>query len=160
MQWLEACERFSSREYITTHGPYPIESVFRLRVSNPTTTAVTQRVIANRGHQTFTSFPGVTFDTGSEEGKTISGTPNGAGVAWLLIQRKQELGHGTIKDVTVFWAEYEGMSRGDCPRLLFRIESTGAHEEPSSEDESELGILTSVLLQKLPPTLSQQATLP
>jgi len=65
----------------------------------------------------------------SEEGKAILGTPNGAGVAWLLIQRKQELGHRTIKDVTVFWAEYEENNPGDCPSLLFRIEEIGAHGE-------------------------------
>ncbi|KAH3998737.1 hypothetical protein HBI38_094300 [Parastagonospora nodorum] len=115
MQWLEACDQTASE-------PDSIRYVFRLRVMNPTTTAVVQRVMANRGHGTFTSYPGETFDIDSEEGKAILGTPNGVGVAWLLIQRKRELGHETIKDVTVFWAEYEGKSPGDYPSLLFRID--------------------------------------
>jgi hypothetical protein len=99
----------------------------RLRMLNPITWAAAQRAVASRGHQTIACYPGETFDMDSEQGKAILGTPNGAGVAWLLIQRKRELGHATVKDVTVFCAHYEGMSAGDCPSLLLRIAETDAH---------------------------------
>jgi hypothetical protein len=43
-------------------------------------------------------------------------------MAWLLMQRKQELLNWTITIVTVFWAEYEVESRGKHPSLLRRID--------------------------------------
>jgi len=56
----------------------------------------------------------------SEEGKAILGTPNGAGTAWLLIQRGRELRHRKIEKVTVFYAENEDdMYR--WPSLLFWV---------------------------------------
>src|SRR5579871_1874365 len=38
----------------------------------------------------------IDLDANSNEGKAIIGTPNGLGVAWLLIQHKQDLGEKRI----------------------------------------------------------------
>lgn len=38
-------------------------------------------------------WPGVVFDMTEEKAQALLGTPNGSGVGWLLVQRKQELGH-------------------------------------------------------------------
>jgi len=38
----------------------------------------------------------------SGQGQAILGTPNGLGVAWLLLERKQKLGKKMVKTVKVF----------------------------------------------------------
>jgi hypothetical protein len=72
------------------------------------------------GRSGYDAWPGVTFDIESEEGKAILGTPNGAGTAWLLIQRKRELGRRRIEKVTVFHAGMKEDMFG-WPSLLFWI---------------------------------------
>lgn len=71
-------------------------------------------------NRTYDVWPGMTFDIAGEEGMAILGTPNGAGTAWLLIQRKRELGHRRIKKVTIFYAEDEA-DIWMWPSLLFWV---------------------------------------
>jgi hypothetical protein len=47
-------------------------------------------------------WPGITLEADSAESKALLGTPNGHGVAWLLIQHKRQLGHMAVGKITVF----------------------------------------------------------
>ncbi|KAH6858863.1 hypothetical protein BKA58DRAFT_444049 [Alternaria rosae] len=57
---------------------------------------------------------GTTYSAGSVEFNALLGSPNGAGVAYLLIQHKKGLGHKTVDKVTVFKKKWDTM-------LLFHI---------------------------------------
>lgn len=69
-------------------------------------------------------WPGVVFDMAEEEAAALLGTPNGNGVGWLLIQRKQELGHKVIATVSIFFSElvYGDGDIEEQPNLLFYIQ--------------------------------------
>lgn len=47
-------------------------------------------------------WPGKSFDMGTPQGRAILSTPNGVGVAWFLINNKEELGVKVPTKVTVF----------------------------------------------------------
>ncbi|KAL4869553.1 hypothetical protein BDV12DRAFT_196179 [Aspergillus spectabilis] len=47
-------------------------------------------------------WPGKDFDMSTTEGKALLGSPNGSGVAYFLINHKQDLGVKVVKKVTVF----------------------------------------------------------
>ncbi|KAJ8109708.1 hypothetical protein OPT61_g7266 [Boeremia exigua] len=66
-------------------------------------------------------WPGLTFDTSSQEGQALLGTPNGSGVVWLLKQH-DELASKTIARVTV-WCDTTKKSL--TPSLVFWIEDGG-----------------------------------
>lgn len=59
-------------------------------------------------------WPGICYDATSLEGQALLGSPNGSGVAYMLIQHKQELGHKTIEKITVF-------RQGNELMLLFHV---------------------------------------
>jgi hypothetical protein len=66
-------------------------------------------------------WPGIDFGMDSELLQALLGTSNGHGVAWLLIQHKNEklLGHKTVDKVTLFFTR--NAERGSQPSLLFHI---------------------------------------
>ncbi|KAK3078934.1 hypothetical protein LTS18_006252, partial [Coniosporium uncinatum] len=60
----------------------------------------------------------------SEEGKALLGTPNGRGVAWLLVQHRRQLGRKTVAGVRV-WVDgtcVEEMDMELCrPNMVFYV---------------------------------------
>jgi hypothetical protein len=81
---------------------------------------VLNKILKIHGYSTYDLWPGVIFDIESEEGRAILGTPNGSGVAWMLIQHSKALGERAIEKVTIFHAP----KKGDLfrwPSLLFWI---------------------------------------
>ncbi|KAH7410129.1 hypothetical protein DE146DRAFT_751841 [Phaeosphaeria sp. MPI-PUGE-AT-0046c] len=50
-------------------------------------------------------WPGITFDTSSEAGVAILGSPNGATVGFFLAQHKQQLGNKYVPRITAFMSE-------------------------------------------------------
>jgi hypothetical protein len=69
-------------------------------------------------------WPGVVFDMTEEKAQVLLGTPNGSGVGWLLVQRKQELGHKVVVKVSMFFSElfHEDGDIEEQPNLLFYIQ--------------------------------------
>lgn len=67
------------------------------------------------------------FSMNTDEGKALLGTPNGKGVAWLLINHKAQLGMKQIKEVKVWkaWKEEESS------------EASSEASDDASDDESE-----------------------
>jgi hypothetical protein len=86
-------------------SPPPIKYIFRLRILHPATRSLLDRIVNVHNDGNYSIWPGIAFDIASERGKAILGTVHGAGVAWMLIQRKSEFGGRQIGSVTVFWAE-------------------------------------------------------
>lgn len=65
----------------------------------------------------------VTFEMTSDQGKALLGTPNGGGVAWILINHKAQLGIKTISSVTIWKtteiAQLENGETGPGYEMLF-----------------------------------------
>ncbi|KAJ5403995.1 hypothetical protein N7509_003866 [Penicillium cosmopolitanum] len=72
---------------------------FRLHVINTQSKAIAAQAF---GGEPVPRWPGRSFDLSTDEGLAILGTPNGAGVAWFLINHKPELGVRAPNKVTVF----------------------------------------------------------
>lgn len=96
----------------------------RFVMRTPCENSITQKVIKNamnRTKQELGKWPGVTFGMDSEEGKAILGSPNGWGVAFMLIQHKRQLGNKVVEKVTVF--QDEGRKQPRPPSVLFYIKN-------------------------------------
>jgi hypothetical protein len=93
--------------------------VLRAHITNPDTLAIMRHVLSESAEDSFVPppherkrlrwtaqderprWPGVVLDIKKDKARSLLGTPNGSGVAWLLIQRKRELGHKIVNRVTV-----------------------------------------------------------
>jgi len=101
--------------------------VIRLHISNADTLAVIDRILADYREEHRYWVPdaaGLSWDVETEEAKALLGTPNGSGVAWMLVQRKGELGGKVVENVTLFWDHggFGDLGDGrDWPSLLVRI---------------------------------------
>jgi hypothetical protein len=88
-------------------GPHKLRYVLCANIVNVYTLAVIEAILDARRllRETYPVWPGITIDMDSEEGKALLGTPNGSGVAWLLVQHKAEcqLGHKTVIKVSLFY---------------------------------------------------------
>lgn len=94
--------------------PAPLRYVFRSSIANHDTKDIIYG-ICNANGKRLMQWPGTTYSIYSKEGQALLGTPNGHGVAFLLIQHKRQLGHKVVDSVTVF---IEGVT---TPSLLFYI---------------------------------------
>jgi hypothetical protein len=92
--------------------------IMKTPCENPTTQLVIKKALKNTG-QTLSKWPGVTFSMDTKEGVAILGTPNGWGVAYLLVQHKKQLGNKVVDKVTVF--QDEGPKVPRPPSVLFYI---------------------------------------
>lgn len=94
VQWSLRAQKESNLKYVLQYD-----------VSNSYTIAVVKTINYKNGTNVL-DWPGTTYDAGSTEGQALIGTPNGSGIAYLLIQHKAGLGHKTIDAITVFdWDE-------------------------------------------------------
>jgi hypothetical protein len=59
-------------------------------------------------------WPGLSYEASSDEGQALLRSPNGLGVAMLLIQHKKQLGHKTVEKIMVF-------HKNNTLMMLFRI---------------------------------------
>jgi hypothetical protein len=74
-----------------------------------------------KGERWEPEWPGIEFETDSKQLQALLGTPNGHGVAWLLIQHKNKklLGHETVCKLTLFFTD--NAERSIQPSLLFHL---------------------------------------
>jgi hypothetical protein len=110
LQWKRYAPVVSDLQYVLRH-----------KVMNETTESVMQSINAANGSTTL-AWPGASYDATSFEGQALLGTPNGSGVAYMLIQHKCELGHKVVDKIIVFEEDRELM-------LLFQIFDVGAPSE-------------------------------
>ncbi|KAJ4377931.1 hypothetical protein N0V83_000761 [Neocucurbitaria cava] len=103
-----------------TIPPATLKYIVRLTIQNVPTYTILSKILMKHGLTQWDTWPGITFDIDSEEGRAILGTPNGSGTAWLLIQHKKQLGDRKIEKVTLFYAgNKEDIYR--WPSLLFWV---------------------------------------
>ena len=93
--------------------------VMRMSITNEKTKAVIQHIKQEAHPKASGSY---SFDVDHrDQVAAFLGTPNGAGVAWLLIQHKQQLGHKTVYKVTVDCREIWHRSKTIIPSLVFHL---------------------------------------
>ncbi|KAF2014225.1 hypothetical protein BU24DRAFT_409984 [Aaosphaeria arxii CBS 175.79] len=112
-------------------------------VTNPTTQQIIRRAIQDAppdvpgGDPTknkLKPWPGYYFDAYTRACKALLGSPNGSGVAWMLIQRKEELGRKTVTGCSVFVSEATLMFE---PSIVFYIGNAVAVTARSNSTNSE-----------------------
>lgn len=113
-----------------------------LGISNDETNALIATCLRNAGEE-LQAWPGVSFDTGTDEGHALLGSPNGAAFAYFLMQHKRELGMKTIQRITVFKAETEDDIALVDPYLVFHVADVkvgeGKEEDGTGRDDEERG---------------------
>jgi hypothetical protein len=92
-----------------------LKYVIRYEVANPDTLTTVEQAAGD----SFPQWPGLTFPMSDERALAILGTPNGAGIAYLLATHKEQLGHKTIESVNVWWREFHLSIEDDSFNLLF-----------------------------------------
>jgi hypothetical protein len=95
-----------------------LKYVFRHQVTNKDSIAVIKEVLERRAEQAKV-WPGLQISMTERDAWAILGSPNGHGVAWLLLQHKDQLGLKSVRAVTVYLCE------GQWFCLCFWIEDLG-----------------------------------
>ena len=114
---------------IVTVGNANLQFVFRLGITNGATLDVLQRIL--RKHGVVGREVVWTAREDKEAVAAILGTPNGSGVARLLLHHKRELGHKVVEEVRLVGWKGEGVGE---PSLVFRIGNVyGEGDEGSQE---------------------------
>ncbi|KAF1968726.1 hypothetical protein BU23DRAFT_258350 [Bimuria novae-zelandiae CBS 107.79] len=104
----------SARSDTCVSAPPDLRFIIRYSIQNPTTLAVIASILSARNIELLPAWPGLTFPLhaeigkGYEEGVALLGTPNGAGVAYLLAQHKAQLGAKEVRKVSLFYAKNAG----------------------------------------------------
>ena len=128
LQWTSVTDESSDLRY-----------VIRLNITNERTKAVighimTQPSLIDR----YPMFPGISWSLyEDEEVAALLGTPNGIGVAWLLIQHKAQLGHKIVKKVTLVYKDWLYLKEGKVPTLIFEFGNVVAAEKTKGEESAE-----------------------
>jgi hypothetical protein len=78
-----------------------LKYVFRHQVTNKDSIAVIKEVLERRAAQAKV-WPGLQISMTERDAWAILGSPNGHGVAWLLLQHKKELGLKSVRAVTIY----------------------------------------------------------
>lgn len=114
------------------HEPNNLKAVVRLCIENADTIAVVNQTLGIHTEclDCFLGKGCLTWDVDTAEARALLGTPNGAGVAWLLSQHQKELGHKVVERVTLFWKrcyEYGGVNHfKQHPSLVFHLKDVVA----------------------------------
>ncbi|USP72838.1 hypothetical protein yc1106_00112 [Curvularia clavata] len=130
LQWAEVTKGAAELRYVVRHG-----------ITNIRTMSVIRHLLAREGEPE-TRFgrmvwPNVLWKD-EEAIAALLGTPNGSGVARLLIHHKKLLGHKTVEEVMMFgFSEVSGFF-GE-PSLVFKIVDVVASEGNGTEVGIELG---------------------
>ncbi|CBX91010.1 hypothetical protein IAQ61_002476 [Plenodomus lingam] len=92
-----------------------LKCVMRYLITNKDTEAISQLINYQQGTE-LRRWPGRTYDVESQAGEALFGSANGIGVAYLLAQHKEQLGHKTVSRITMFRGEWEPLV------LLYHVE--------------------------------------
>jgi hypothetical protein len=107
--------------------------VARVMITNADTNTVLRTVLDNLrqkydlGDLFLPRWPGLTFTMETDEGKALLGTPNGSGIAWLLVQHRKYLSHKAVEKVQLWY------SITSAPNLLFHLKNV---EKPEGGDST------------------------
>ena len=82
------------------HDVQGLKYVIRYEIVNPSTVLIAERAA---GLWRRAGWPGLTFFMDDDRARAVLGTPNGAGVAYLLATHKEQLGDKTIESTQLWW---------------------------------------------------------
>jgi hypothetical protein len=105
-------------------------------ITNEKTKAVIEHIMRNTtSMERYPVFPGISWYTDqNEEAAALLGTPNGSGVAWLLIQHKAQLGHKIVDKVTLVYNDRSPPKvNTTIPSLIFELHDVVTAGELSGE---------------------------
>ncbi|KAF1835622.1 hypothetical protein BDW02DRAFT_279021 [Decorospora gaudefroyi] len=110
-------------------NPMPcLRAVVRDQIINRTTALVIDYILSSQLSwiEKDKRYPSFTFMADSDEGLALLGTPNGAGVAYLLIQHKQldGLGHRVVEEVELRRALFDEVFNRHT-RIVFHVGDAG-----------------------------------
>ncbi|KAF1959612.1 hypothetical protein CC80DRAFT_501814 [Byssothecium circinans] len=102
LQWRSACAEYECKQSTSCDTPQPQASELN-------------KVLEQIGAE-LSEWPGVLLKPDCEEAKVLLGSPNGSGVAFLLIDHKAQLGRKTVGGIRIFNDDESYLN------LLFEIE--------------------------------------
>jgi hypothetical protein len=100
-----------------------LKYIVRSHIVNTKTRAVAEHIVASKtGKERWPAWGDASWDMGSDEAVALLGTPNGAGVAWLLAQHRKQLGHKTIGRIRLIYNEKDPFeSDREIPSPVFEL---------------------------------------
>ena len=98
LQWLKARSDYRMRR---GKSGVSLQYVFRVKIVNWDTIYLINRVLAELD-ESLQRWPGVEISAETSQGKVLLGSPNGAGVGFLLAQHKRQLGHKVVDRIRIF----------------------------------------------------------
>ena len=114
------------------HDVQGLKYVFRFEVVNLETVMTTKRAA---GISFKADWPGITFSMSDERGQAMLGTPNGAGIGYLLATHKEQLGDKAIETVQAWWQAFRGRTVTiHILYLAFRIGPVASSSGPSTTE--------------------------
>jgi len=118
------------------HSQHPEEEVRDLKfimretIANEDTLAVVDSILDASPHQSQAcTRSGLYLDMNSDHAIALLGTAHGAGVAWLLAQHRDQLGHKVIAGITIFYSG-EPPEGDRALNLLFYLRDASASKKP------------------------------
>ena len=110
--------------------------VSRVQISNSQTTALVDKALKDDG-QSVGSWPGHSFLPNSDGFQALLGSPNGGGVAWLLIYHKHQLGLKSVSKITVF--HHDGQVADAGLTMLFWLKDVEINAGDNGDEEGDGG---------------------
>ncbi|KAH6025740.1 hypothetical protein HBI83_061410 [Parastagonospora nodorum] len=108
-----------------------IRYFFMLGISNDQTNQIIASCL-KRAKKELKEWPGASFDTSTEEGHALLGSPNGAVFAYFLLQHKADIGHKTVAKITVVRPESDADIDFVDASLVFHV--VDAPEPPPDQE--------------------------
>ena len=114
-----------------------LKYIFRMRVNNKKSVKIMEGILGGGSlRESIKAWPGVYYGMETDDGRALLGTPNGLGVAWLLIQHKKQLGRKTVAGVRLYRNKDDNLAS-----LCFYLKDVPLHppelppEEPKDSEE-------------------------
>ncbi|KAF2114300.1 hypothetical protein BDV96DRAFT_494493 [Lophiotrema nucula] len=108
------------------------------KITNDETNKIIARVLEGEGGEQpkeLRDWPGEVYDTSTEKGQALLGSPIGAGYGFFLMQHKAELGNKYISKVRIFIGnEEEDVDMAD-PDLLFYVDDVPPKQGSALDNE-------------------------
>ncbi|KAM0718204.1 hypothetical protein Q7P37_006536 [Cladosporium fusiforme] len=103
-QWSDVT--FLSWQKYAGDGIKNLKYVFQSTIMNDDTNDVVRGILEKR-EEVMEAWPGLKIPMNEKDAQALLGTPNGRGVAWLLIQHKEQLGLKVPDAVSIFGTTYD-----------------------------------------------------
>ncbi|KAF2644693.1 hypothetical protein P280DRAFT_546125 [Massarina eburnea CBS 473.64] len=113
LQYRTACVQY---ERMFKQPAADLKYILRQSIVNDDTCLLVGELF-EKSKQKLTRWPGVEFPADSVGGKILLGCPNGAGVGFMLVQHKAQLGIKCVKNIRLF------LDRSGLLNLLFVLEN-------------------------------------